>query len=376
MKKGSLVLLGMLLAVRCALGGDWQAVPSPNGSMAVNELHGVSAVSESDAWAVGVSYNTERTLSTSLIEHWNGTQWSIVSSPNPSSTLNAINAVAAVAANDVWAVGFAPTGASSTSLILHWNGTAWSLVPNPASSTPISNLAALAVISANDIWAVGTGEVGDEDITVTLHWNGAAWSVVPSPNIGPEVDNSLAGVAAVASNDVWAVGTQQPRSLTDPHTLVLHWDGSRWKIVTSANDGGSTVGNHLLAAAAVGPNDVWAVGYSEFGTLSEHWDGRSWSVVATPDVPGGATLFLTSAVALPTENVWAVGEFFQTRQSRSRTLTELWNGSAWAVVASANVGQSHNELFGLGATPGETLWAVGTAYQYPKQRTLIERKLP
>lgn len=196
------------------------------------------------------------------------------------------------------------------------------------------------------------------------------------PNIGPEVDNSLAGVAAVASNDVWAVGTQQPRSLTDPHTLVLHWDGSRWKIVTSANDGGSTVGNHLLAAAAVGPNDVWAVGYSEFGTLSEHWDGRSWSVVATPDVPGGATLFLTSAVALPTENVWAVGEFFQTRQSRSRTLTELWNGSAWAVVASANVGQSHNELFGLGATPGETLWAVGTAYQHPKQRTLIERKLP
>lgn len=96
----------------------------------------------------------------------------------------------------------------------------------------------------------------------------------------------------------------------------------------------------------------------------------------TPTVPGGQDLFLTSTIALPTGNVWAVGEFFQTRRNRSRTLTELWNGSSWAVVTSPNLGQSHNELFGLDATSGQTLWAVGTAYQSPKQRTLIERKLP
>lgn len=270
MKKGSLVLSGMLFALQSVLGADWQVLPSPNGSMALNELHGVSAVSDSDVWAVGVSYNTERTLSTSLIEHWNGTKWLVVSSPNPSSTLNVINAVYAVAANDVWAVGYAPTGSSSASLILHWNGTAWSVVPNPSSATPINTLAALTVIAANDIWAVGTGEIGDEDATATLHWNGSVWSVVPSPNVVPEVDNSLAGVTAVTTNDIWAVGTQQPRSLTDPHTLVLHWDGSSWKIVPSANDGGNTIGNHLLAATALASNDVWAVGYSEFGTLSEH----------------------------------------------------------------------------------------------------------
>jgi hypothetical protein len=375
MKKGSLFLLGMLLAIQNALGGDWQVITSPNGTKTVNELHGVSAVSDNDVWAVGVSYNTERTLSSSLIEHWNGSQWSVIPSPNPSATLNILSAVAAVSTNDVWAVGFAPTSSGSI-LILHWNGAAWSVTPNPISPMTLTNLAALAVISANDVWVVGTGLIGDEDATATLHWDGSIWSVVPSPNVGPEVDNTLAGVAAVASNDVWAVGTQQPTSLTDPHTLTLHWNGSAWSIVPSPNDGGSTVDNHLLAAAAVASNDVWTVGFSGFGTLAEHWNGTSWSVVDTPDVSGGEALFLDSVVALSTTNVWAVGEFFQTRKSRSRTLTDLWNGSSWAVVASPNVGSSHNELFGVAATPSQALWAVGTVYQYPKQRTLIERRLP
>jgi hypothetical protein len=376
MKTGILVLLGIcLLAIQNVMGGDWQVISSPNGTKQVNELHGVSAVSDSDVWAVGVSYNTERTLSTSLIEHWNGMQWTVIPSPNPSSTLNVLNAVAAVSANDVWAVGIAPTG-SNPILIIHWNGSVWSVVPNPPSSMPLNNLAALAVISANDVWAVGTGLIGDEDATATLHWNGTAWSVIPSPNVGPEVDNTLAGVTAVASNDVWAVGTQQPTSLTDPHTLILHWNGAAWTIVPSPNDGGSTVDNHLLAAAAVASNDVWATGFSGFGTLTEHWDGASWTVVPTPTIAGSEPLFLPSVVALASNDVWTVGEFFQTRRSRSRTLTEQWDGAQWNVVQSPNRGSDHNELFGLGATPSGTLWAVGTAYQYPKQKTLILRKLP
>ena len=146
MKTGTLVLLGIcLLAIQNVMGGDWQVIASPNGTKQVNELHGVSAVSDSDVWAVGVSYNTERTLSTSLIEHWNGTQWTVVPSPNPSSTLNVLNAVAAVSANNVWAVGIAPTG-SNPILIIHWNGSVWSVVPNPPSNMPLNNLAALAVV--------------------------------------------------------------------------------------------------------------------------------------------------------------------------------------------------------------------------------------
>jgi len=363
------------LSLQSVSAAGWQVIPSPNGSRQVNEIHGISAFSDNDVWAVGVSYNTERTLGSTLIEHWNGSQWSVIPSPNPSSSINTLAAVAAVAANDVWAVGFAATS-SSGAVIMHWNGSAWTVVPNPPAGIFMSNLTALTVISANDIWAVGSGRIGDEDATLTLHWNGSAWAFVSSPNITPEVDNTLFGVTAVATNDVWAVGTQQPTSLTDPHTLILHWNGSVWSIVPSPNDGGNTVGNHLLAAAAVSANDVWAVGYSEFGTLSEHWDGTAWAVVATPGITGSEPVFLPSVVALASNNVWSVGESFQTSRSVSHTLTEQWTGTQWSVVPSPNVGSDHNELFAIDATPGGTLWAAGTVYHYPKQRTLIERKLP
>src|SRR5216110_2757103 len=162
MKQHILILLGLaVFCLQSASGAAWQIIASPNGSGQVNELHSVSALAENDVWAVGVSYNTERTLGLTLIEHWNGSRWSVVPSPNPSSTLNILYGVAAVATNDVWAVGYAAT-ASSGAVIMHWNGSVWSVVPNPPSGIFMSNLMALAVISPNDIWAVGSGRIGDE----------------------------------------------------------------------------------------------------------------------------------------------------------------------------------------------------------------------
>src|SRR6266481_2968519 len=198
MKQHILILLGLaVLSLHSASAGNWQIIASPNGPRQVNELHSVFTLAENDVWAVGVSYNTELTLGSTLIEHWNGSRWSVVPSPNPSSSVNRLNAV--------------------------------------------------AVVSANDAWAVGSGVIGDETATATLHWNGTRWSVIPSPNVGPEVDNSLAGVAAVSSNDIWAVGTQQPTNLTDPSALILHWNGSGWTIVPNV----SPEGSHLQAALAV-----------------------------------------------------------------------------------------------------------------------------
>jgi hypothetical protein len=376
MKTASLIsFVAILLVAHGASGADWTLINSPNANNQANELHGVAAAAENDAWAVGTVYaDNTFTRSRTLIEHWDGTRWSVVKSPNPSASINILEAVAAVSANDVWAVGIGITGFSTTPLIEHWNGIGWSIVANPG--TTVGGLAGVVVVSANDVWAVGTGRTGDEDSTLTLHWNGAAWSLVPSPNVGPEVDNSLAGVSAIASDDVWAVGTQQPTSLTAPHTLTLHWDGTVWTIVPSANTS-QTSANHLLAAAAVASDDVWATGFTASIALAEHWDGNSWSVVPTPIITGGSSPFLSGAVALASDNVWSVGQFFQNSRSRSRTLTEQWNGSSWSIVSSPNNGNSHNFLNAVTATPGGTLWAVGAFYNNQGiERTLILQKLP
>ena len=62
-----------------------------------------------------------------------------------------------------------------------------------------------------------------------------------------------------------------------------------WRIVPSQSP--SDQGNYLTSVAALAPDDVWAVGawyrpIATPGTLTEHWDGSSWTdhllVVETP----------------------------------------------------------------------------------------------
>ena len=53
-------------------------MPSPNTSAPDNILQSVAVTSATDAWAVGFSFNFSNFASGNLIEHWNGTNWTIV----------------------------------------------------------------------------------------------------------------------------------------------------------------------------------------------------------------------------------------------------------------------------------------------------------
>jgi hypothetical protein len=74
-------------------------------------------VSANDVWAVGFSPHpsgTPQYLRQTLIEHWNGSSWSVVPSPNPAGkTYVVLNGAAAISASDVWAVGHSGTLARS-----------------------------------------------------------------------------------------------------------------------------------------------------------------------------------------------------------------------------------------------------------------------
>jgi hypothetical protein len=61
-----------------------------------------------DCWAVGY-YFTGSVVQT-LIERWDGTSWAIVTSPNPSASLNnLLYGVTCVSASDCWAMGYYTT---------------------------------------------------------------------------------------------------------------------------------------------------------------------------------------------------------------------------------------------------------------------------
>src|SRR5439155_438595 len=162
---------------------------SPN-SETTNYLNGVSSTSPSDVWAVGYAYNGSSQLT--LIEHWNGTNWSLVPSPNPGTQTrcgtgtsgNVLNSVTSLASNNVWAVGYI-CGWQSRTLVEHWDGVHWTVVPSPSvSGADSSTLVSVAAVSANNIWAVGNFQVGGQYQWNTLveHWNGTNWNIVSSPN--------------------------------------------------------------------------------------------------------------------------------------------------------------------------------------------------
>jgi hypothetical protein len=360
------------------LPGSWKLVDSPSLSANANTLHAVAVVSPNDVWAVGWG----------LTLHWDGANWSLVANPNLGNRPD-FRGVAALAANDVWAVGRLQDDVSpyyQRTLVEHWDGLAWNRVPSPNGSTTNAELLDVAAVSANDVWAVGDYSAPAPTYQRTLieHWDGVAWSIIPSPNANDSSQNVLTGVAAVSSTDVWAVGyTLQ----SNYRTLIEHWDGSSWTIVPSPNIG--PYGNYLSAVAALAPNDVWAVGATnnDGSTLVLHWDGSTWRVVPSPSVSDW-TNSLNSISIASANDIWAVGtntNTYYTGDGDAHTsvvgLIEHWNGTAWSIVPAVNPGRPdpwdgtvYNQLNGVAAVSTSEAWAVGVYVgSAGTNQTLIER---
>jgi hypothetical protein len=260
-----------------------------------------------------------------------------VPSPSPGTTANNLYAIAAVNANDIWAVGNSDDGVNRPSLTLHWDGSVWTQVPSPNASTN-NILYGVAAVASNDVWAVGYSNSPYQ--TFILHWNGTVWTQVPGVN--PGSISILNAVTAIAGNDVWAVGSYVSGSGL-LQTLAAHWNGTTWSQVASPNPG--TVNNTFTAVDAVAGNDVWAVGdfadgvNGPYKAMTAHWNGATWTNVTAPSV-GSRDNYLQGVTAVAAYDVWAVGYFCNTYQ----TLFEHWNGSAWTVVSSANANLRNNAL--------------------------------
>jgi hypothetical protein len=104
-------------AATCQAWTGGQQPPSPgNGN---NDLSGVTVLTACSAWAVGTDINSGQAQT--LIEHWNGSQWSVVPSPNPGapSTDNYLSGLAVISASNAWAVGRSSTATADHTLVLH-----------------------------------------------------------------------------------------------------------------------------------------------------------------------------------------------------------------------------------------------------------------
>ena len=206
------------------------------------------ALTTNDVWAVGSirNYTSINALTDStLIEHWNGQQWSVVTLP-ATLTNGGFNNVTAIAKDDVWAVGETSMAANppSQNLIAHWDGQQWSAIPNPnkAYTNPWESISAS---SANDIWSVS-------GLDVIEHWDGQQWKVIQQTD---KIPSLLYSLDAIAPNNIWAVGGVQPNTGSTNQPAAGHWDGKNWNSIPQPR---SVQG--ILSGIASAGGRLWAVG--------------------------------------------------------------------------------------------------------------------
>ncbi|MDQ2808755.1 MAG: hypothetical protein M3Z04_17900 [Chloroflexota bacterium] len=347
----------------------WHLVAGPDTQIeGPANLNAVAASGPNDVWAVGERRNFSQ--GGGLAEHWDGARWTLTAGLGDTVP----RAVAVPAPGDAWAVGFD---------IKRWDGSRWNVVPlqldlepQPAGSTVNYLLYGVAGTARDDVWAVGviqrsrfpSGGTPPQEEALTIHWDGSRWSRVAVGDASrPQI--SLQALTMINHNDVWAAGY---RLDTDAGQvpITLHWDGTRWTIITLAGTGDPP---SIQALAAAGPQDVWLVGSQTHyvplppGTpppysqpqeqpLIEHWDGSRWSIVPGTGL-GGVAGALRAVSARSSTDAWAVGY----QGPEFRTLTLHWDGVHWTRLDSPNLTPNYDLLNGVVASGPNEVWAVGNS---------------
>jgi len=285
-------------------GTSWQIAATAAVTASDNRLHALALNGANDGWAVGESsvFTSTGAVTSSLIEHWNGAAWSKAASPAGEPAGTRLLAASSTSASDVWAVG---ATTSTQPVIEHWNGTAWSVVAGAVSAGGGARLLGVKALASNNVWAVGSTGARHPDPFIE-HWNGAAWAEVAQPVSG--FDSALLSVSATGPNDVWAVGTQNLNQ-----TVTEHWDGTAWTLVPSPTITANNAQDTLTGVVALSTGDAWAVGqtlsnFTTTTTLALHWDGTSWQIVASANAGTGSNFFTAVTGTAPGQPLWAVGQ--------------------------------------------------------------------
>ena len=340
-------------------GKTWSIVPSPNPAGArYATLFGISCSSPTNCFAVGIQITPGATANTALIERWNGKTWSIVASPSLSSSatdstylygVSCPSATFCVAAGSLYVADKNGSVTAFKTVVEQWNGSKWSVVstaPPPGSTG--ARLYAASCTSPNNCIAVGDqnlkvrppGSFADGSATLTERWNGKAWSAVasPSPTIGSGA--TLLSVSCTSTTNCLAAGQYAEGGVGATGLLTERWNGKSWSLLPPHPP--NRAYSWLSSVSCAGTTSCMATGYfatSRFNakgsaTLVERWNGTAFSLVSSPKAAFYNTLDGVSCVSATV--CIAVGHSAAGGASANTTLAEQWNGTKWSTVPSPN----------------------------------------
>jgi hypothetical protein len=368
---GAALAVAMTVPVAAVLAGP--ATPAGAATSLGGQLNAVSCASVSFCMGVGTSVGG----ATTLTESWNGAVWSVVSSPNPSSSMNELTGVSCLSSLDCVAVGtYTDTAGDPKGFAEIWNGTNWSVV---STSTPTlggddSSLASVSCTGVTSVFCVAVGFVDaggspsppQSDQPLVESWNGTSWSVMstPEPAFG---DGQLESVSCSGPANCMAVGqTVECAPIIEggmthivcfsSQMLVESWDGTNWSIQTTPNEDATS---SLSGISCASSTSCVGVGGSSTGVVIDSWNGTSWTVTNGPALSAGSEVDGVSCTSPTT--CMAVGESASPSPGvDEQTWALSWNGTALSSVPSANPSSTFDGFNGVSCTSAAFCVAVGS----------------
>ncbi|HZQ82901.1 MAG TPA: IPT/TIG domain-containing protein [Gaiellaceae bacterium] len=293
-------------------GTRWSLKSSPAVSDARDvTLTGVSCASSS--WCVAAGYEEDSFDDyLPVIEDWDGSSWTLPPLPtvnrDHSSSEAPLDAVSCASASTCVAVGdYTGSSFGYYAFSLVWDGSSWteSDPPSPGSNYTIPDAISCAS-GASSCVSVGSYSSGGSQRALALDWSSSGgWSLDNNVGQGGATNNSLVTITCLTATSCVAAGAAHS-FFGNPGSnglTVQTWDGSTW---TTAVDGSSGGGAASIACSST--TDCLIVGAQGSGpetTFAETFDGSTFSAAATPSPGGGATL---SSLACPGD-CFAVGEY-------------------------------------------------------------------
>ncbi|MDD3814611.1 MAG: hypothetical protein PHZ02_08190 [Desulfocapsaceae bacterium] len=301
---------------------DWQQLYPSYPTHGYNDIY---VVGSSAAFAVGDA---------GLISFFNGTSWTVMSSP----VSDKLNAIWGRSASDVFAVG-------DNGTIIHYNGSSWQRMSSPTSN------------NLHSVWGFANPSdpvyAGGRNGNI-LKYAGGVWSYMET-GLADGIWNStiIYGVWGYSPGNLFAVGYKSGDSNED--IFLRCTDGTNWGEITnfpgveffptaiwgvsgglmyiagsdgiySLTSGGSTWVQVL--ADSNGISDIWGTDGSDIWAVGDriyHFNGSSWSTVISNVDPANQWGELNSVSGSSTSNVLAVG-------SSGRILR--YQGSAWSSMTT------------------------------------------
>ncbi len=289
-------------------GATWRVVPGqPNDRSLASALVAVSCAKATSCLAVGTTRATVKSFTLPLTQRWDGTRWKVLPSRAPGGAGGTyLNAVSCVTTTSCYAVGNYATGFSAgLSLVEHWNGSKWTIMesPNPkrATSTTLTGVSCVATTC----WAVGsytTKPVGEPFFTVTEQLQRGKWALVGSPNANGDQSSALNAVSCSRVASCYAVGVWNRGSGA---ALVEHWNGARWSVVST---GSGTGAFSRLSGVSCGTLSCVATG-TNTSTLIVRGSLTRWTIEPAASPAGAQSSSLAGVSCVGPANCVSVGSY-------------------------------------------------------------------